>query len=114
MIDAAASSVFSAARENLAASRIDRGNQIAGKAAPRNIDQVRESAQDFEAFFLSQMFNHMFAEVKTNETFGGGAGEDAWKSMLVDEYAKATAAKGGIGIADNVMQAMLQAQEASQ
>lgn len=114
MIDSAASTLFSAARENLAASRADQGRQIAGKTAPRNIEEIRESAEDFESFFLSQMFNHMFASVKTNEQFGGGAGEDAWKSMLVDEYAKATARKGGVGIADHVMKAMLQAQEAAQ
>ncbi|MFA7430214.1 MAG: rod-binding protein [Rhodospirillaceae bacterium] len=112
----ATASMFSTARENLAASRLDQGRQMAaaGKGASRTPDQVREAAQDFESFFLSQMFNHMFSSVKTDALFGGGAGEDAWKSMLVDEYAKATAAKGGIGIAANVMQAMLQAQEASQ
>lgn len=104
------------ARETMAQARLD-------AAAPREFGRdgakvrddakIRESAEDFESFFLSQMFNHMFASVKTDEMFGGGAGEDAWKSMLVDEYAKATVRAGGIGLADHVMQSMLQAQEAS-
>jgi Rod binding domain-containing protein len=34
-----------------------------------------------------------------------------WKSMMVDEYAKQIAKSGGVGVAEQVMQVMIQAQE---
>lgn len=77
-------------------------------------DELTQAAQDFEGFFLSQMLQPMFKGLEADPLFGGGQGEQAWKSMLIDEYAKEIAASGGVGIADQVMKAMLQAQEASQ
>jgi Rod binding domain-containing protein len=74
-------------------------------------EQIKEAAQDFEAFFLSQMLQPMFDTVQTDEMFGGGEGEDMWKSMMVDEYAKQIAKSGGVGVAEQVMQVMIQAQE---
>lgn len=114
-IDAYTSSILSTSRESLSAAQAEQGRTAALKGkGPRNEEQVRQAAQDFESMFLSQMFNHMFSGQKADKMFGGGAGEDTWKSLLVDEYAKATARNGGVGIADHVMKAMLQAQEAAQ
>lgn len=86
------------------------GNLLSTKG--KTPEQIKESAQDFEAFFLSQMLKPIFDTVKADEMFGGGQGEDMWKSMMVDSYAKEIAKKGGLGIADQVMQVMLQSQEA--
>jgi hypothetical protein len=36
--------------------------------------------------------------------FGGGAGEEAFASLLTDEYARKMAASGGIGLAQHVYQ----------
>ncbi len=44
--------------------------------------------------------------------FGGGAGEEAWKPMLVQEFAKQIAAHGGLGLAKPVYDAMMRMQEA--
>lgn len=74
-------------------------------------EQAKKAAQDFESFFLSQTLKPMFDTVKTDEMFGGGEGEDMWKSLLVDEYAKQLAKKGGLGIAEQVMKVMLRDQE---
>lgn len=75
-------------------------------------DEVGAAAQEFEAVFLAQMLNHMFAGVDlSNGPFGGGPGERAFKALMVDEYAKLTTRAGGVGIADNVMRTMLDAQE---
>lgn len=78
-----------------------------------SLKQMRKVAEDFEAFFLSQALQPMFANIGAAEPFGGGPGDDIWRSMQVDEYGKAIARSGGIGIADSVMKQMLQAQEAS-
>ena len=72
---------------------------------------VREAAQSFEAFFISQMLADMFAGVETDPVFGGGPGETVFRSLMIDEYGKAVAKSGGIGIADNVMREIVLMQE---
>lgn len=86
------------------------GNLLTKKA--KTPEQIKEAAQGFEAMFLNQMLKPMFDTIKTDEMFGGGEGEDMWKSMMVDTYAKEITKKGGVGIAEQVMQVMIKAQEA--
>ena len=74
--------------------------------------KARQVAEDFESFFLSQALQPMFANLSPESPFGGGMAEDMWRSLQVEEYAKAITKNGGIGIADAVMREMLQAQEA--
>jgi flagellar protein FlgJ len=75
--------------------------------------QLAKSAQDFEAMAIGQLLQPMFDTVKTaNGLFSGGAGEEAWKPMLVQEFAKQIAAHGGLGLAKPVYDAMLRMQEA--
>ncbi|HEC90477.1 MAG TPA: chemotactic signal-response protein chel [Alphaproteobacteria bacterium] len=73
--------------------------------------KVRKMAEKYEAFFLSQVLQPMFANIKAAEPFGGGVGEDMWRSLQVDEYGKALAANGGIGLADGIMREILKLQE---
>ena len=40
----------------------------------------------------------------TSATFGGGAGEEAFASLLTDEYARLLAERGGIGLAEQVFE----------
>jgi flagellar protein FlgJ len=62
---------------------------------------------------IGQLLQPMFDTVKTaNSRFGGGAGEEAWKPMLVQEFAKQIAAHGGLGLAKPVYDAMIRMQEA--
>ena len=64
---------------------------------------------------IGQLLQPMFDTVNTaKSTFGGGAGEEAWKPMLVQEFAKQIAAHGGLGLAKPVYDAMIRMQEASQ
>ncbi len=71
---------------------------------------ARKAAQEFEAQFLSQYLGTIFDTVKSAEGFDGGAGEQAFKPFLVDEYAKAFAARGGVGVADAVLREILRYQ----
>ena len=73
--------------------------------------EIRAAAEDFESFFLSQMFEYMFAGIDTDGPFGGGHGEKIFRSLLLQEYGKAMAACGGIGIADTIERQLLQLQE---
>ncbi|MBK1666226.1 chemotaxis protein [Rhodospirillum rubrum] len=74
--------------------------------------EAKESAQEFESFFLGQMLQPMFSSIETEAPFGGGHAEEMWRSMMVDEYGKMIARNGGVGIADAVMRVMLANQEA--
>lgn len=73
--------------------------------------QAHKTAEDFEAFFLSQVFENMFAGVSTDPMFGGGNGETVYRSLLLQEYSKVAAKSGGLGIADAVQREMLRTQE---
>jgi peptidoglycan hydrolase FlgJ len=76
-----------------------------------SVDEARRVAEDFEAFFLGQMLQPMFANLGAEEPFGGGPAEDTWRSLQVDEYGKAIARAGGIGISDMVFREILKTQE---
>lgn len=84
---------------------------IGAPAAPTA--RMRETAEAFEASFLSQMLKPMFEGLDTEGTFGGGEAEATWRSFLVDAMAKQTAKAGGIGLADDVMAEMMKMQELS-
>ncbi len=80
----------------------------------RGVDpaETRESAVQFEAVFISQMLQHMFAGIKTDPMFGGGQAEDIYRSMLVEQFGMEMARSGGIGLADSVSRELLTLQEA--
>lgn len=75
---------------------------------------AEQAAEDFESFFLSQMLGHMFQGVGNDPLFGGGPGEQVFRSMMVQEYATVIAKNGGIGLSDNVTREILRLQEAGQ
>jgi Rod binding domain-containing protein len=72
--------------------------------------QIKTSAQDFEASFLSVMMQQMFAGLKSDGPFGGGAGEEMFRSVLTDAMAKQMSKAGGIGVAASVEREMLKLQ----
>jgi peptidoglycan hydrolase FlgJ len=73
---------------------------------------ARKTAEDFEGFYLSQVFDTMFSGIGSDAMFGGGNGEQMFRSLLLQEYSKAATRSGGFGIADAVQREILQAQEA--
>lgn len=68
-------------------------------------DALRQVAVEFEAAFLAEMLNHAGVG-ETPEGFGGGAGEDAFASLLTREQARMMAERGGIGLADAIEAAL--------
>jgi flagellar protein FlgJ len=77
-----------------------------------NRDAIRKAAEQFEATFLSQMFGRMFDGIKSDGMFKGGNAEDIFNGLLVQEYGKTVAGKGGIGLADAIERQLLALQEA--
>lgn len=92
------------------------GGQAGGASMPvihdsMSQDEMKEAAAEFEAMFLGQMLAQMFTGVDVEPPFGGGHGEEMYRSLMIDEYGKAIADNGGIGIADAVMRELIQMQE---
>ena len=69
--------------------------------------QIRKVAEEFEASFLTAMLQPLFAQISTEAPFGGGQGEAAFKSFMVDAMARQTAKAGGVGLADAVTRQLL-------
>jgi Rod binding domain-containing protein len=81
------------------------------KGIPAN-RKAWETAQALEANFFQTMLGSMFEGVKGEGPMGDDAmGQDAWRGMLIGEYGKAIAAKGGIGLAPQIYREMLRNQE---
>jgi Rod binding domain-containing protein len=67
-----------------------------------------EVAQALEAQFLSEMLKSAGVG-QTPSEFGGGSGEDQFGSFLRDEQAKQLTQAGGIGLAQSLFDAMMEA-----
>jgi Rod binding domain-containing protein len=72
--------------------------------------QIKQTAQKFEATFLSSMMQEMFEGVEVSAPFGGGDGEKMFKSFLTEAMAKQMSKAGGIGITAQVEREMLKMQ----
>ncbi|GBQ89970.1 chemotactic signal-response protein CheL [Acetobacter nitrogenifigens DSM 23921 = NBRC 105050] len=71
-----------------------------------------KAATDFEAMTTAQFLQPMFATVdESKELFGGGAGEAAFKPMLITEMAKEMEKSGGLGLARSIYRQILAMQE---
>ena len=84
----------------------------ARKPAPGGAGKARAQAEDFEAMYLSSMFQHMFTGAEGEGPLGNSAGVGAWRSFLTDAYAKTVVKAGGVGIADHVYRSLIAQQEA--
>ncbi len=68
-------------------------------------DALLASARALEAAFLSEMLKGAgFGAPR--DSFGGGAGEEQFSSMLRDMQAQALAEAGGIGLAGSIFAAL--------
>lgn len=89
-----------------------RGERLSAQAGQRKTGDAAKTAQDFEAFFLTQFFEFMSKDLKTDGLMGGGQAEATWRSFLNDQYGREMARGRGVGIADMVYDQILKMQEA--
>ena len=83
--------------------------QLDNAANQNSVDKV---SKQFAAVMVSQLLNIMFEDIPVDPNFGGGHGEETWRSVLIDEYGKKIGDTGGLGLADMVKQQLLKNQEA--
>lgn len=76
----------------------------------KDLEKIDKTAREFEAMFISEMMRPMFSGLETAAPFGGGKGEEVFRSLLVNEYGNLTMKAGGIGIADQVREEMIRLQ----
>jgi Rod binding domain-containing protein len=69
--------------------------------------KARAAAEAFEAAFLAEVLKHSGLNALP-ASFGGGAGEEAFASFLTREYARLMSERGGIGLAEQVFEALKQ------
>ena len=74
--------------------------------------KARAAAEDFEAMFLNSMFSQMMTGIEGEGPFGGNQATGVWRSFLTNEYSKAFAKAGGVGLAKHVYSALIAQQEA--
>ena len=77
------------------------------KVSPQAQFKARGAAQDFESVFLNSMFSQMTSGVKGEGPFGDTPGTGVWRSMLTEEYSKAFAKAGGVGISNDVYRTLI-------
>ena len=54
--------------------------------------------KSFEGVFLNTLTKELFSSIKTDESvFGGGFGEETWRSMQSEQMAASMAQNGGLG-----------------
>ncbi len=90
---------------------LSQGRSAVSIGNAKTTEEARKVAEEFEAVFIAQMLQPLFQNLGAEEPFGGGQSEKMWRSMQVDEYGKAIAKSGGIGIADQVFREILKTQE---
>lgn len=84
------------------------GAQSAAELAKRG--DIHKTAQKFESSFLSIMLQQMFEGTETAAPFGGGPGENMFKSFMTEAMANKMTSTGGIGLAPTVEREMLKMQ----
>ena len=72
--------------------------------------EIEHTAKQFEAAFISQMLGAMFQDIEPAAPFGGGSGEAAFKSFMMEAIGKQMAQAGGLGLADELTREMLRMQ----
>ncbi|MAF97240.1 MAG: flagellar biosynthesis protein FlgJ [Micavibrio sp.] len=75
-----------------------------------DLEKSTEAAKEFEAVFIAEMMKPMFEGISTDGPFGGGKGEEVFRSLLLQEYGKMISQTGSIGLSDEVRSAMIDMQ----
>jgi peptidoglycan hydrolase FlgJ len=82
------------------------GNQMTSDMA-----RADKASKEYESVFISQFLGSMFSSIPTDGITGGGAGEEMFRSMMIDQYSKSIENQGGFGIATQMKAELLKHQQ---
>jgi Rod binding domain-containing protein len=74
---------------------------------------LMKEAKKLEGVFLNTLTSEMFSSIKTDGEFGGGFGEQTWRSMQAEQLADQISQSGGIGLAESITRSLLDVQAAA-
>lgn len=94
-----------------AAASLARLQPVAAPKAAANYAAASKAAKSFESVFIGEFLGQMFADIPTDGPFGGGPGEEMFRSLMTDQYAQQIEKNGGFGLAAPVTQQLLKYQE---
>ena len=84
---------------------------LAAAPKPTASESKADWAKEYETVFISQFLGSMFSGIKTDGITGGGQGEEMFRSLMVNEYAKGLQQRGGFGLAAQMKAQLLKHQE---
>ncbi len=67
-----------------------------------NRSEITKKAKELEGVFLSVMLDPMFPEGNKSDLFGGGNSQGIYRAFMLQEYGKAFADSGGVGLAKGI------------
>jgi len=79
-----------------------------------DVAAAKKAAKQFEGVLITQMLGGMFEGISTDGPFGGGQGEEMFRSLLLDEYGKQMSNQGGFGLSQAITRQLLAHQEHAQ
>jgi Rod binding domain-containing protein len=80
--------------------------------ASANASSANKAAKQFESVFISEFLGQMFADIPTDGPFGGGEGEQMFRSLMIDQYGNQIEKQGGFGLSAPIAAHLLKLQEA--
>ena len=80
-------------------------------AATANAAAAKKAAQQFESVFITEFLGQMFADIPTDGPFGGGEGEQMFRSLMLDQYGQQIEKQGGFGLSAPVAAQLIKLQE---
>jgi len=81
-------------------------------APTANVAAAQKAAKSYESVFISEFLGSMFQDIPTDGPFGGGQGEEMFRSLMLDEYGKQMESRGGFGLSAAITRTLLSHQEA--
>jgi flagellar protein FlgJ len=92
----------------------DAAQSAAMLKAAKNKKAVHEAAQKFEALYMNEMMSYMFQGLETDGPFGGGKGEEVFRSLMIEHYGTKISQSRQTGISETLEKEMLRLQELQQ
>ena len=86
-------------------------SEFSKKAKGKDPEQLKKAAEQFETIFLQQMFKEMRNTIPDEGLIPRSSAEDMYTQMQDAEAAKVMAERGGIGLAEMMLQELLKGSE---
>lgn len=94
--------IFGQPEKDIAAQKV-MANLAEAKSRKLSESQIKTVSQDFEAVFLAQMLQALVPEEgDEGSLFNDKEGDEIFRGMMMEQYAKEIAKSGGIGIASYI------------